>query len=214
MQEHEGDSDSTQCKPTQEQWKPLTKESEVPPLLKKTKTNRKRKQTSNMSKFVDFMTKEDQLSIDIALTKFSFACNIPFAVCESDHFKSFVTKLRPSYRSPYRARLSGTLLDEVYNMITEEDKNCLGKESILLINGWNSFSNTKNVVTMLQTTEGKVAFLDACDISEESETTEKLVEIENAAIPLARAKYNTNIFCVVSDNASNMVKCKSFLNYP
>lgn len=70
----------------------------------------------------------------------------------------------------------------------------------------NSAANTKNVVTMLHTSDGKVAILEAFHFSEEAETGEKLAEVVDKSIVIAQNKYNVEIFGIVSDNANDMVK--------
>lgn len=59
---------------------------------------------------------------------------------------------------------------------------------------------------MLHNATGKQAFLNAWDLTLESETGDKLSEIVNDSIKLARELYNTKVYAVVSDNASAMVK--------
>lgn len=53
---------------------------------------------------------------------------------------------------------------------------------------------------------GPKAFLNAWDVTGEPETAHKLCTIISEAIDLAKDTYNTNIYAVVSDNASAMVK--------
>lgn len=83
----------------------------------------------------------------------------------------------------------------------------MATDSVMLIDGWkNSASNSKTVVTMIHNANGQKAFLNAWDLSGESETASKLAEIVCESIDLATKLYNTNIYAVVSDNASTMIR--------
>lgn len=162
-----------------------------------------------ITSYIDTMNASEKKEIDLAVAKFVFGCNIPFSVVDSIHFKDLLQKLRPSYQSPGRKVISNRLLDDVYE---EESKHCVEPDSVLLIDGWkNESNNTKNVVTMLHnvnasTGKPKSLFLEAFDLSGESETGNKLCEIVEEASEKAKTLYNTHIYCTVSDNASNMVK--------
>jgi len=80
---------------------------------------------------------------------------------------------------------------------------------VLLIDGWkNSSSNTKTVVYMLHNTGSSQTFLNAWNFNENSETGEKLAEIINESIQLAKDFYNTTVYAIVSDNALAMLKKK------
>jgi hypothetical protein len=48
------------------------------------------------------MSEEERSQTDIALGNFFLGCNIPSSVCESDHFKTYTSTLRPSYQAPSR----------------------------------------------------------------------------------------------------------------
>ncbi|KAJ8967712.1 hypothetical protein NQ314_002658 [Rhamnusium bicolor] len=130
-------------------------------------------------------------------------------VVESDHFKNFAAKLRPAYSSklPSRKVLSSTLLDNAYQKCIDKNSQSLNKYSALLIDGWkNTSSNTKTVVSMLHNAGGSQAFLNAWDLTGDSETGEKLTEIVNKSVQFAKDLYNTTVYAIVSDNASAMLK--------
>lgn len=141
------------------------------------------------------------------MVKCIFGCNIPFSIVESDHFKELIAKFRPAYKLPTRKTIATKLLDQVYEELNNTDAGLCGEESVLLIDGWkNSTANTKNVVTMIHNNYGHVAFLESFDFSEQSETGEELSKIVLKSTELAKEKYSTKIYAVVSDNASNMLK--------
>lgn len=90
--------------------------------------------------------------------------------------------------------------------IMEMDKSSVGKESVLLIDGWkNSSNNSKQVVTMLQTTENDFCFLDAHDFTDVPETGDELKIVCDISSEQAEEKYGSDVYAAVSDNAKNML---------
>lgn len=175
----------------------------------KAATTKKRKGNNSIGRFLDNVTNEEIEELNIKLASFFFGCNIPFSVVDSDHFKNFIKALRPAYSSqlPGRKALSTTLLDQEYQRCIDMLSGLVSGESVLLIDGWkNTSSNSKTVVSMLHNAKGSQAFLNAWDLTGESETAEKLAEIVNKSIDMARELYKTNVYAVVSDNASAMIK--------
>lgn len=169
-----------------------------------------------MTEYVDFLSKDEVLKIDDALARFIFGCNLPFRIVESKLFKEFIQTIRPSYANmiPSRTKLSSTLLNKTYNDCINEVQGLLGDESVVICDGWkNSSNNTKTVVTMLHTTDGAKAFLNAWDCTVESETGEKIAEIIAESKEIAKDKYNVEVYAVVTDNASAMVKMGNLLRH-
>lgn len=117
--------------------------------------------------------------------------------------------MRPAYASklPSRKVLSTSLLDNAYKKCIAKTIGSLNEYTVLLIDGWkNTSSNAKTVVSMVHNATGFQAFLNAWDLTGESETGDKLTEIVNESIQLAKNLYNTSVYAVVSDNASAMLK--------
>lgn len=167
------------------------------------------RESKKISKFVDNVTKDEIETLNMRLSSLFFGCNIPFAVVDSDHFKNFVKALRPAYtpQLPGRKALSTTLLDKEYQRCIDLSADLINAESVLLIDGWkNTSSNTKTVVSMLHNAKGSQAFLNAWDVTGESETGEKLAEIVNESVTMAKDLYKTDVYAVVSDNAAAMLK--------
>lgn len=174
-----------------------------PPKMKAKPKNK----SAGMVSFIDKVDKNEKTKLDKLCAKFFFGCNIPFAAVDSDYFKDFVKSLRPAYVPPCRQTLATKMLNEVSEEVINANCDTLPKHSTLLIDGWkNSSNNTKNVVTMLQTANGKSCFLESFDFSGSSETGEALAEVCEQSLSLAKDKYNTEIYAVVSDNAANMLK--------
>lgn len=147
-------------------------------------------------------------SIDEALVKLFFGCNISFAVIESVHFKNFVSILNPTYKLPTRKTLSTCILDKLHTKIIAARKESLkNTESVLLIDGWkNSSANTKNVVCVLRNASKKQkVFLESYDFSGLKETATALKKVVNEVTELAMDLYGTTIYAVVSDNVSSMI---------
>lgn len=170
----------------------------------------------DISKYMDALSVKDEQDINILLANFIFGCNIPFRVVESAHFKNFLQKLRPAYvkKIPNRKQLSTNLLETVYEACVAQNKTKVGMESVLLIDGWkNTSSNSKIVVCMLHTANGEQAFLHAWDLSGESESGDRLAEIVTEAVNIAKAQFQTDVYAVVSDNASTMVKMGKLVNH-
>ncbi|KAJ8974418.1 hypothetical protein NQ317_015473 [Molorchus minor] len=99
--------------------------------------------------------------------------------------------------------LATRLLNATYNQIISTSH--LEPDSVVLVYGWkNTSSNTKTVTCSLHTVDGPKAFVNAWDVTGEPETAHKLCTIISETIDLAKDTYNTNIYAVVSDNASAM----------
>ncbi|XP_050307479.1 uncharacterized protein LOC126744161 [Anthonomus grandis grandis] len=177
---------------------------------------RQLKQSRKITKYIDVLRENEDEKIDLALAKFIFGCNLPFRVVESPLFKNFIRTIRPAYvdHIPGRKKLSTTLLQTCYKECLDSARKEVKSDSVILCNGWkNSSSNTKTVVTMLHSTDGESGFIDAWDLTTESETAEKLAEIIIQSREIAKEKYNVDVYAVVSDNASAMVKMGSLLKH-
>jgi hypothetical protein len=74
-------------------------------------------------------------------------------------------------------------------------------------------TNSKTVVCMLHNTNGTRAFLNAWNLSGQSETAEKLSEIIHESCCLAKKLYNAKIYATVSDNASPLIKMGKQVNH-
>jgi len=57
--------------------------------------------------------------LDEQVARFFYACNIPFAVAEQNEFKQLISQLRPGYKPPTRRASGTTLLDTVYESVTD-----------------------------------------------------------------------------------------------
>ncbi|KAM0736901.1 hypothetical protein ACS0PU_006550 [Formica fusca] len=145
-------------------------------------------------------------SIDLALAKFFFGCNISFNVVESNLFKDFIKFLNPDYKVPSRKKLSNQLLDKIHNEITSKTVKDHEIVGVLLIDGWkNSAANTKLIVCTIHTVMDKSMYLNSWDLTGTKETGDVLTEIVDEATEIAKNKFIIRIYAVVSDNASAMI---------
>lgn len=80
-------------------------------------------------------------------------------------------------------------------------------DCVLLIDGWkNSAANNKHVVCTIHNADyNRQFFIESYDITGRSENAELLLEVVNSAIELSEDLCSTNIFAIVSDNASPMI---------
>lgn len=80
-------------------------------------------------------------------------------------------------------------------------------DCVLLIDGWkNSAANSKHVVCTIHNADyNRQFFIESYDITGRSENAELLLEVVNSAIELSKDLCSTNIFAIVSDNASPMI---------
>lgn len=149
----------------------------------------------------------DQKLIDDLLGDFMFGCNIPFIIVKSAYFKKLLFALNPNYKPPSRKTLADTILTRRFNNYKLSIQKMNSRSSVLLIDGWkNKSANTKQVVALLKLDNKKFVFLGTWDFTIKSETGDELSTVVNTSIELAHEHYGVNVYVVVTDNASNMMK--------
>ena len=83
-----------------------------------------------------------QHEIDLSVTRYFIATNTPFNAASNRHLKSLVQKLRPGTTIPERRKISGELLDEVYDQEKQKVKQQVQKAHVTLaIDGWSALAN-------------------------------------------------------------------------
>ncbi|XP_015121555.1 uncharacterized protein LOC107044269 [Diachasma alloeum] len=151
--------------------------------------------------------------VDEALMELLSGCNLPFSVVESKFFKRFANLLNPSYKIPSRKKVATKLLDELYGKMSKQLECSVETDGVLLIDGWkNSSANTKNVVCTIYTSDKRSYFLHSWDFTELSETGDASADVIDEAAIMAKEKFNINIYAVVSDNASSMMRMGRLVN--
>ena len=148
--------------------------------------------------------------IDKKLITFFVACNIPFKVAEDEYFIDFIKEVCQSgypYKPPCRQTLASTCLDRLHVDIIAQKHNCLkGTPSVLLVDGWrNKSANKKYVVCTIRNINAPQYFLTFTDASIQREDGLSLSKIMDAAIKIAKEKFETDVFAIVTDNDSKIV---------
>lgn len=151
--------------------------------------------------------------VDMALAEFFFGEGLAFLKVESKPFYNFLEKHRQfsrdwdvKYIPPCRKTLAGATLNKVQQLaVAERIRLFKDSNSVLLVDGWrNKAANKKLFVCTLKNIRVDQVFLSAIDMSIEAESGENLAEHINVATTKAKDVYNTNVFAVVSDNASSI----------
>lgn len=165
---------------------------------------------AKLKRFMDQVKPIEAENLDLLLAEFFFGCNIPFRVVESKYFKKFVNALRPAYNPPHRRLLAGNLLDKTHEKIEKRNMQLIkrmDKKATLLVDGWqNSSSNRHYVATMLATSNDQKIFLESFNFSTLRETGDNLFDAVQQAIVLAKDRYDTVVYAMLTDNAFNMQK--------
>ncbi|GFS77346.1 uncharacterized protein NPIL_373081 [Nephila pilipes] len=105
----------------------------------------------NIKKFISKTSDKDKMMIDLAPAKTFYACNIPFAVVESESYRNLTHILRLSFKSPSCKEMADPLLDAVYNEMNGlVCKNLKGKEGTYIIDGWSNIHNEPIIVSFIQ----------------------------------------------------------------
>jgi hypothetical protein len=76
----------------------------------------KSSRSGSLKIFLDSLENDEEAKINNALAEFVFGCNVLFSIVESNCFREFIEKLRPSYveKLPCQKTLSTTILDRTY----------------------------------------------------------------------------------------------------
>lgn len=156
---------------------------------------------------------EEKLQVDLALARFFFGEGLAFLKVESKLFREFLEQLRKlnrnwnrEYIPPCRQTLADTILKRVHQSIVKERVRLFKDSySVMLVDGWkNKVTNQKFFVCTLKNIRANQVFLSAIDTSIEAEDAGSLAENINVACIKAKDTYDTKVFAIVSDNASNI----------
>lgn len=162
----------------------------------------------NIEQFLDSLSAAEDDRLDMLLAEFFFACNVPFLACESKYFKKFINALHPAYNPPTRHQLTTHLLERTHDKILKRNSEKtarMGKQAVLLIDGWqNSSADQHYVVMMLATPNDEKVYLDSFDFSDIPETGSNLTKALKEAIALAKERFDIKVYAVVSGHALAM----------
>ena len=80
-----------------------------------------------MNDFVFKTSMQQKEDLDAQIARLFYACNLPFSLAEHDIFKQTFDMLRPGYAPPKRKKLTGPLLDKIYDEVIEAGSFTQGK---------------------------------------------------------------------------------------
>lgn len=130
-----------------------------------------------------------------------YASGIPFATFENPAWRSFFSRLRPTFKVPNRHDLDGKLLDKVYDdlKLIMEKKISEADSLAISIDGWSNIRKESIMNILLFTPEP--IFLKSIECKSESHTGEYIAkQLEEVILEKGKEKF----IGIPTDNASNM----------
>ena len=141
------------------------------------------------------------------------SCGLPMSIVDNPHFRQFVADLDPKFAIPCRQTLSNTILPEVLRIKQEKLKEFLAscEHVALTADIWTDRrAHAFLGITVHAFHAGQpVSHLLAFNAFHGSHTGQKIAE--SMADVIADNQLETKVRCVITDNASNMVKAMSVL---
>ena len=145
-----------------------------------------------------------QHEIDLSVTRYFIATNTPFNAASNRHLKSLVQKLRPGTTIPERRKISGELLDEVYDQEKQKVKQQVQKAHVTLaIDGWSTLTNDP-VLRISFYKSGVCYLVNTINTSGEPHTSDYLVQVVKDQIAYVEDEFGVKVTSFVTDNAANM----------
>ena len=90
-----------------------------------------------------------QHAIDLQIARFILATNSSFLTVENQHFQQLVQMLRPGTTVPNRKKVSGELLDEIFQTERNKVKTSIqGAIATLAIDGWSTLTHQSRMAWM------------------------------------------------------------------
>ena len=154
-------------------------------------------------------TKQHEIHLQIA--RCIIATGSAFRSVENKQFKNMVQLLRTGTVLPTRQLVSGTLLDEIYDIEKAKVSALVtGLEGTLLVDGWSDLTNHP-VIGVAFVTNGQCYLVTSVDTTGTPHTSENLADIVKEQKLECEATYNVKIGSLVCDNAANMVRMREIL---
>ena len=145
-----------------------------------------------------------QHEIDLSVTRYFIATNTPFNAASNRHLKSLVQKFRPGTTIPERRKISGELLDEVYDQEKQKVKQQVQKAHVTLaIYGWSTLTNDP-VLGISFYKSGVCYLVNTINTSGEPHTSDYLVQVVKDQIAYVEDEFGVKVTSFVTDNAANM----------
>lgn len=143
--------------------------------------------------------KEANEYLDKLVARFFLCCGVSFKIVESQFFIDLVealNKCKYSYKPPHRKILEDIVLRKVHEDIESERKRVLqNQDCVLLVDSCKNEKSDQNLLVFsVRTIRTPQTFLHVV------ENTDSLAEDINLVINLAKTKYNSNVYGVVTDS--------------
>jgi len=172
---------------------------------------KKRKMQLGMEHFVYKTSTEAKNQLDMAISRFFYGCNIPFAVADHELFRKMIATLRPGYQPPTRKTLADKLLDNVSTELqTSMQKELEHKDVTLVEDGWSNVHNDPVTATCVHV-NGKSYFVKATDNGSAKKTAQYCKDQCEATMQEVQEKYSCTVRSIVIDNEKKMEKMKRML---
>ena len=149
-----------------------------------------------------------QHAIDLQIARFILATNSSFLTVENQHFQQLVQMLRPGTTVPNRKKVSGELLDEIFQTERNKVKTFIqGAIATLAIDGWSTLTN-EPVIGICFMSGNECYLANTVNTTGEHHTGDYLLELAKHQIAYVEEEYEVKIRSLVTDNAANMVSMR------
>ena len=174
---------------------------------KKTKMNHQPSSWSNPLSVIGTSASK-QHAIDLQIARFILATNSSFLTVENQHFQQLVQMLRPGTTVPNRKKVSGELLDEIFQTERNKVKTSIqGAIATLAIDGWSTLTN-EPVIGICFMSGNECYLANTVNTTGEHHTGDYLLELAKHQIAYVEEEYEVKIRSLVTDNAANMVSIR------
>lgn len=161
--------------------------------------------------YVTKITQQDKEKITTQVGRFVYSSNSPFNIVQNPEFKELLRLLNPSYHLPTHEVFGSTVLDKVYEEITNDQQLMLkDKKCVLLQDGWSTVQNEPVIAHCISTPEG-IFFLNANPTEGNTKSADYCHDLFKEAKATAEEKFKVNVIGLVTDNASVMTKLQGLV---
>ncbi|CAG7828514.1 unnamed protein product, partial [Allacma fusca] len=144
--------------------------------------------------------------IEVAIARFWFAANLSFNASSTSSWQQLWMTARPGFEPPNRRRLSGVLLDKVYDDVMEDFRKELdGQDVIIMQDGWSDIHQSA-IITHAVICGHKAFLIESKDCEDSVKDYVFLSTEMLRVIQLVESTYNAKVIGVTTDNAPVMVK--------
>lgn len=166
-----------------------------------------------LSACADYISKEEQKSLELAFAKSVFRCGLFLSLSEMEPIKELWQQAKPEFKLPSRRKLSTKLLDYVFNETKCDVESLINKSTnmCLISDGWSNLVQEHWTNYILTTP--KPVFFTAHPTGEIRQNAETIAnDLEKIIIEVGPSK----ISALITDNASVMKKAWKLLElkYP